>query len=56
MIYQAAEACLFALDVLGWYLLAAQLLEATIFPISLPVGDLSHIILGRTTRSKRKQN
>jgi hypothetical protein len=32
----------FAISVLGWYLLAIQLLSTMGIPINLPVGDLTH--------------
>lgn len=34
------------------YLFIAQILEAVDFPISLPVGDLSTVILGKTQRAR----
>lgn len=37
-----------------WYLLAVQLLEAVDFPITLPVGDLSKIIKGKTELAQAK--
>lgn len=35
-----------------WYLLAVQLLEAVDFPLTLPVGDLSKIIKGKSERGR----
>ena len=37
-----------------WYLLAVQLLEAVDFPVTLPVGDLSKIIKGKSELAKAK--
>jgi uncharacterized protein len=37
-----------------WYLLAIQLLEAVDFPITLPVGDLSKVIKGKSERVRRQ--
>lgn len=33
---------------LGWYLFLAEMLALVDFPIQIPVGDLSHIIKGRS--------
>ncbi|KAK5020665.1 hypothetical protein LTS07_011494 [Exophiala sideris] len=41
-----AGGLLLAVCLLGWYLLAAQLLACVDFPINLPVGDLSEFIKG----------
>lgn len=38
---QAAGAFLFVTAMLGWYLLANQVLASTGFPFSLPVGDFT---------------
>ncbi|KAL2829115.1 GPR1/FUN34/yaaH family-domain-containing protein [Aspergillus pseudoustus] len=40
------------INILGWYLLFVQLLTTVDFPLSLPVGDLSHIIRGASERQK----
>ncbi|KAK3069400.1 hypothetical protein LTR53_012289 [Teratosphaeriaceae sp. CCFEE 6253] len=53
---KASGACLFALDVLGLYLLFAQLLQAIDFPLDLPVGDLSHIIPSKSRRAKKHKD
>ncbi len=37
---------LFAASLGGWYLLLSLLLVAVDFPLSLPVGDLSHLVPG----------
>lgn len=43
-----------------WYILFLQLLEAVDFPITLPIGDLSHIIKGKSEkqaqRAQRNEN
>lgn len=41
---------MFTFSLSTWYLFAAQLLDAVDFPISLPVGDLSTLIKGRSSR------
>lgn len=46
----AAGGLVFAVCLLGWYLLAVQLLAAVDFPINLPVGDLSGVIKGASKR------
>jgi hypothetical protein len=33
-----------------WHIFIAQILDAVDFPITLPVGDLSTIVLGKTQR------
>ena len=38
-----------------WYLLLVQLLEAVDFPITLPVGDLSQIIKGKSERAAQEK-
>ncbi|KAK3621072.1 hypothetical protein LTR56_022998 [Elasticomyces elasticus] len=53
---KATGACLFALDVLGFYLLFAQLLQAVDFPLDLPVGDLAHLVPSKTKLAKRKES
>lgn len=40
----------FILCVCIWYLLAAQMLESVDFPLSLPVGDLSSVIKGKSLK------
>ena len=43
-----------------WYILLVQLLEAVDFPITLPVGDLSKVIKGKTEKlaqqTKKEKN
>jgi uncharacterized protein len=46
----------FALSMCIWYLLAAQMLEAVDFPLSLPVGDLSHLIPGKSIRRPKQEH
>jgi succinate-acetate transporter protein len=50
----AAGGLVFAVCLLGWYLLAAQLSASVDFPINLPVGDLSKIVKGATDRATPK--
>lgn len=38
-----------------WYVLLVQLLEAVDFPITLPVGDLSNIIKGKSERKAQRE-
>ena len=45
---QGAGSAGFVASMAGWYLLGAILLADVDFPIQLPVGDLSHIVKGRT--------
>jgi len=35
---------------IGWYILAAQMLAAVDFPLSLPVGDLSGRLKGASPK------
>ncbi|EXJ72442.1 uncharacterized protein A1O5_04946 [Cladophialophora psammophila CBS 110553] len=51
----AASGLLFAVCLLGWYLLTAQLLAAVDFPLNVPVGDLSHLVKGASERAARKE-
>ncbi|KAL5333142.1 hypothetical protein BJX70DRAFT_406482 [Aspergillus crustosus] len=43
----------FALCMPIWHIFLVQMLEAVDFPISLPVGDLSGVVLGRSQKVKR---
>ncbi|KAF7163920.1 hypothetical protein CNMCM6106_000692 [Aspergillus hiratsukae] len=45
----------FALCIPIWWIFITQILEAVDFPISLPVGDLSTVIPGRSQRMRMKQ-
>jgi len=49
-------AVIFVLSIAGWYIFAAQLLEAVDFPFALPVGDLSTIVKGRSARLKAREH
>lgn len=40
----------FALSICVWYLLFAQMLESVDFPLSLPVGDLSSVVPGKSIK------
>lgn len=44
----------FALSLCVWYLLFAQMLESVDFPLSLPVGDLSSVIPGKSIRRPKE--
>ncbi|KAJ9296873.1 hypothetical protein DTO271G3_5072 [Paecilomyces variotii] len=49
----AGGAIMFVSQLLGWYLLAAQLLLSVDFPFVLPVGDLSHLVRGASERKNQ---
>lgn len=51
---QAAGALVFVISLLIWYLFIVQMLEAVDFPITLPVGDLSTVVPGKSQRMRRK--
>jgi len=38
-----------------WYVLLVQLLEAVDFPLTLPVGDLSKIIKGKSEKKALRE-
>jgi hypothetical protein len=40
----------------GWWIFFAIMLAALDFPFSIPVGDLSTLIKGASTRMKEKDN
>lgn len=44
----AGAGLLFVTSLLGWYIFVALLLLAVDFPFSLPLGDLSTVIKGKT--------
>ncbi|KAL4862133.1 hypothetical protein BDV12DRAFT_203351 [Aspergillus spectabilis] len=44
----------FALCIPIWHIFLVQILEAVDFPISLPVGDLSRLVLGRSQKVRRR--
>ena len=48
----AAGGLVFAVALLGWYLLFVQLLASVDFPLNLPVGDLSRFIKGASEKAK----
>ncbi|KAK5019084.1 GPR1/FUN34/yaaH family-domain-containing protein [Cryomyces antarcticus] len=50
----AGGACALAFSMLAWYLLLVQLLEAVDFPFTLPVGDLSTVVPGKSLRTLKK--
>ncbi|KAF4465221.1 GPR1 [Fusarium albosuccineum] len=47
---EAAGALLFVTAMAGWYIFLAILLAVVDFPFQLPVGDLSNVIKGKSTR------
>ncbi|GES66280.1 plasma membrane ammonium transporter [Aspergillus terreus] len=44
----------FALCIPIWHIFIAQILEAVDFPLTLPVGDLSTVILGRSQKQRAR--
>jgi hypothetical protein len=52
--FKTGGAFVFVVSLGAWYLFAAQILEAVDFPIVLPVGDLSNVIKGRSTRAESR--
>jgi succinate-acetate transporter protein len=38
-----------------WYIFIAQILDAVDFPITLPVGDLSTVVLGRSQKARKRE-
>ncbi|KAJ5388672.1 hypothetical protein N7509_011213 [Penicillium cosmopolitanum] len=51
----AAGAFNFALCIPIWHIFIAQILDAVDFPITLPVGDLSTIVPGRSQKERKHQ-
>ncbi|KAJ5698457.1 hypothetical protein N7462_000462 [Penicillium macrosclerotiorum] len=51
---QAAGAFNFALCLPIWHIFIAQIFEAVDFPITIPVGDLSTIVLGKTQKARKR--
>jgi len=47
---QAGGAFTFVTSLAGWWIFIAIMLASLDFPFSLPVGDLSHIIKGRSQK------
>ncbi|KAJ5489388.1 hypothetical protein N7539_004278 [Penicillium diatomitis] len=45
----------FALCLPIWWIFMAQIFEAVDFPFSIPVGDLSTVILGRTQKQRKRE-
>lgn len=52
---QVAGAFNFALCIPVWHIFIAQILDAVDFPFSLPVGDLSTIVLGKSQKAQKKR-
>ncbi|EXJ67834.1 uncharacterized protein A1O5_09180 [Cladophialophora psammophila CBS 110553] len=52
----AAGGCFFAVCILCWYLLVAQILASVAFPVQLPVGDLSQLSTIFRGRLNKKRN
>lgn len=52
----AAGAFNFALCIPVWIIFIAQILEAVDFPISIPVGDFSTLIPGRSQRMRQRDS
>lgn len=52
---KAAGAFNFALCLPIWHIFIAQILDAVDFPISLPVGDLSTVVLGKSQKSRKRE-
>ncbi|KAH8700419.1 hypothetical protein BGW36DRAFT_446955 [Talaromyces proteolyticus] len=52
----ASGAFIFALCFPIWWIFIAQILETVDFPVSLPVGDLSTVVLGKRQREKKRQS
>lgn len=52
---QAAGAFNFALCLPIWHIFIAQILDAVDFPFSLPVGDLSTVILGKNQKARKRE-
>lgn len=50
---KAAGAFNFALCLPIWHIFIAQILDAVDFPITLPVGDLSTVVLGRSQKARK---
>lgn len=52
----AAGACVFVTSMAGWWIFFAIMLAALDFPFQIPVGDLSTLIKGASTRQKAKED
>ncbi|KAI9873859.1 MAG: hypothetical protein M1830_010515 [Pleopsidium flavum] len=51
----AAGAVLFVTCMAGWWIFLAQMLAAVDFPLQVPVGDISHLIPGASTKMAAKE-
>jgi hypothetical protein len=38
-----------------WWIFIAQIFEAVDFPLTIPVGDLSTVILGKSQKAKKRE-
>lgn len=47
---KAAGALAFVVSLLGWYILTSIMLALVDWPLSLPIGDLSHVVKGASQR------
>jgi hypothetical protein len=45
----------FALCLPIWWIFIAQIFEAVDLPLTIPVGDLSTVVLGKTQKAKRRE-
>ncbi|KAJ5459137.1 hypothetical protein N7530_011081 [Penicillium desertorum] len=52
---KAAGAFNFALCIPIWHIFIAQILDAVDFPIALPVGDLSTVVLGKSQKARKRE-
>ncbi|KAJ5370305.1 uncharacterized protein N7496_006397 [Penicillium cataractarum] len=52
---KAAGGFNFALCLPIWWIFIAQIFEAVDFPITIPVGDLSTVILGKSQKAKKRE-
>ncbi|KAJ5036952.1 hypothetical protein NUH16_004833 [Penicillium rubens] len=52
---KAAGAFNFALCIPIWHIFIAQILDAVDFPITLPVGDLSTVVLGKSQKARKRE-
>ena len=55
MIVQVAGAFTFATTMAGWYLFFALALTTVDMPFSIPIGDLSTVVMSGTEKAKRRQ-
>ncbi|KAJ5131851.1 hypothetical protein N7448_006009 [Penicillium atrosanguineum] len=52
---KAAGAFNFALCIPIWHIFVAQILDSVDFPFSLPVGDLSTVVLGKSQKARKHE-